>query len=149
MFSSNHHVVINLRMIPKLSTFPEKQINKPKNQQETPLTLNAPFYSLSPFPPLFSTVSINLLSFLVVSKLQPAFPSPWNSSLLMLLFQYACFSITFFLSVFCISFSLSSSLYTSLVQKEQYFSLRHSSVHYSLCVNPSFCFGYKLPRRRK
>lgn len=138
-------MVINLRMIPRLITLPEKQI-KPKNNKKHP----SPSMLLSiPPPSHISTVSINLLSFLVVSKLQLAFPSPWNSSLLVLLFQYACFSITYF-SLFFIFPSLYQAAFTLLsCKKEQYFSPMHSSVHYSLSVSPSFCFGYKLPRRQE
>lgn len=106
-------MVINLRMIPRLITLPEKQI-KPKNNKKHP----SPSMLLSiPPPSHISTVSINLLSFLVVSKLQLAFPSPWNSSLLVLLFQYACFSITYF-SLFFIFPSLYQAAFTLLSCKK-------------------------------
>lgn len=139
-------MVINLRMIPQLITLPEKQINKTKKQEETPLTLNAPFYS-SPLPHFhcFNKFAVIFSGI----KITACFSISLEQQLIGVIVSVCLFLKRLFLSVFHISFSLSSSLYTSLVQKEQYFSPMHSSVHYSLSVNPSFCFGYKLPRRQE
>lgn len=87
--------------------------------------------------PLFlePLISINLLLFFLVSKLWFTFPSPWDSSLVLLLFRYTCFSIIYFFMCFPFPSLIKQPLHFHM-QTELY--LRGLCIHstsFSLCVS--------------
>lgn len=135
-------------MIPKLWTFPEKQINKPKTNKKHLSPSVLPSISRLPSPPLFHCFNKLAVIFSGI-KITACFSISLEQQLIDVIVSICLLLNHFFLSIFCISFSLSSSLYNSLTQKEQYFSPMHSSVHYSLYVKSIFLFWIQAPKEKK